>query len=374
MTRRFVTDTVLDNARLRLKLCGAAALMLLCSACGDGIPKDQDDEDDGESPPPQAALSIMAGDATIEGTMDGTGTAARFKWPQGIAIDADGNLYVADTGNFVIRKITPAGVVTTVAGAAGTSDYVDGNTGNARFGNPVAVAVSRNGTLHVADNLRIRSISTAGRVSTTALIPIGSNVSGGRMATVVPGAIAVDANDNLFVTNGYGTRRIAGGNTLMLEGQSVVNNLTGASLFEPRGVAVDGNNNVFVFDLEREISRWNPNGLVGANPLVTLAGAPNSRGASNGTGNAARFEQVVGLTVDPQGNVYAADAINNLVRRITPAGVVTTVAGTARSMTLRTGDLPGSLADVRGVVADGKGNLYVTSGNAVVKIRLPESR
>ena len=168
MTRRSVTDT----ARLRLKLCGAAALMLLCSACGDGIPKDEDDEDGGESPPPQAALSILAGDPTIEGTMDGAGTAARFKWPQGIAIDADDNLYVADTGNFVIRKITPAGVVTTVAGAAGTSGFVDGDAGNARFGNPVAVAVNRRGTIYVADNLRIRSITSAGRVSTTATIPI----------------------------------------------------------------------------------------------------------------------------------------------------------------------------------------------------------
>lgn len=374
MTRRAVTDTALDAARLRLKLCGAAALMLLCSACGDGIPKDKDEDDDGESPPPQAALSILAGDATIEGTMDGTGTAARFKWPQGIAIDSDGNLYVADTGNFVIRKITPAGVVTTVAGAAGTSGYVDGNIGNARFGNPVALAVNRSGTIYVTDNLRIRSITTNGRVSTTVQIPIGSNVSGGRVASVMPGGIAVDANDNLFVTNSYGTRRISNGTTFMLEGQSVVNDLSGVSLFEPRGVAVDSNNNVFVFDLEREISRWNQNGLIGTNPLITLAGAPNVRGAANGTGNAARFEQVVGLTVDPQGNVYAADAINNLVRKITPAGVVTTVAGTTRSVTLRTGDLPGSLADVRGVVADGKGNLYATSGNAVVKIRLPESR
>ena len=371
MTRRAVTDTALNSARLRLKLCGAAALMLLCSACGDGIPKDEDDEDGGESPPPQAALSILAGDPTIEGTMDGTGTAARFKWPQGIAIDADDNLYVADTGNFVIRKITPAGVVTTVAGAAGTSGFVDGDAGNARFGNPVAVAVNRRGTIYVADNLRIRSITSAGRVSTIATIPIGSNISAGRVASVVPGAIAVDANDNLFITNSYSTRRIAGDNTLMLEGQSVVNDLTGVGLFEPRGVAVDINNNVFVFDLDREISRWNPNGFIGVNNMIFLAGAANARGSSNGVGTAARFEQVVALTVDPRGNVYAADAINNLVRRITPEGVVTTVAGSTRSTTLRTGDLPGSLADVRGIVTDGKGNLYVTSGNAVVKIRLP---
>ena len=371
MTRRAVTDTAFDTARLRLKLCGAAALLLLCSACGDGIPKDEDDEDGGESPLPQAALSILAGDPTLEGTMDGTGTAARFKSPRGIAIDTDDNLYVADTGNFVIRKITPAGVVTTVAGAAGTSRFADGDPGNARFEDPVAVAVNRRGTIYVADNLRIRSITSAGRVSTIATIPIGSNVSASRVVSAEPGAIAVDANDNLFITNSYSTRRIAGNNTLMLEGQSVVNNLTGGSLFEPRGVAVDNNNNVFAFDLDREISRWNPNGVIGVNNMIFLAGAANARGSSNGVGTAARFEQVVALTVDPRGNVYAADAINNLVRRITPEGVVTTVAGTTRSTTLRTGDLPGSLADVRGVVTDGKGNLYVTSGNAVVKIRLP---
>lgn len=359
-----------ELARFRLKLCGAAVLMLLCAACGDGIPKDDDDDDD-DAPPPVAALSILAGDATAEGTMDGTGTAARFKTPHGIAIDASGNLYVADTGNFVIRKITPEGVVTTVAGAAGTTAFVDGNAGSARFTNPVAVAVNAGGTVYVADQLRIRSITTAGRVSTALTIPIGSNISNGSLATVWPGALAVDANDTLFITNGYGTRRIAAGNTLMLESQSVTNDLSGTRPFEPRGVAVDRSNNVYVFDLERELSRWNQASSVGFVNLVTLAGAPNTRGAANGTGSAARFEQVVGLTVDQVGNVYAADGINNLVRRITPAGVVTTVAGTTRAGVLRVGDLPGSLADVRGVVADGKGNLYATSGNAVVKIRLP---
>ncbi|MDK6080512.1 hypothetical protein [Massilia varians] len=77
------------------------------------------------------------------------------------------------------------------------------------------------------------------------------------------------------------------------------------------------------------------------------------------------------LTVDPQGNVYAADAVNNLVRKITPEGVVTTLAGTTRKDTLQAGNLPGSLARIRGITNDGKGNLYLTSGNAVIKIRLP---
>lgn len=371
MTRRPAHDT----ARLRLKLFGAAALMLLCSACGDGIPKDQDGDDDGDggTPPPTqtAALSILAGDATAEGTIDATGAAARFKSPRGLAIDANGNLYVADTGNFTIRKITPEGVVTTVAGAAGSSGTAEGSAGNARFANPVAVAVNASGTLYVADNLRIRSITSAGQVSTWATIPVGSNVVDGSMTSARLGALALDGNGNLFITNAYGTRRISAGETTMLEGQSVQNDLSGTRPFEPRGVAVDSSNSVYLFDLEREISRWNPNGAFGMASMVTLAGAQNVRGAVNGAGSEARFEQVVGLAVDPQGNVYAADAVNNLVRRITPAGVVTTVAGTTRSTTLRTGDLPGSLADIRGIVTDGKGNLYATSGNAIVKIKLP---
>lgn len=367
MRRRCMTET----ARLRLKLCGAAALMLVCAACGDGIPKDKDDDDDAPPPVQTAALSILAGDPTAEGTIDATGTAARFKGPRGIAIDGSGNLYVADTGNFTIRRITPEGVVTTVAGAAGTQGTAEGSAGNARFRNPMAVAVNGSGTLYVADNEFIRTISPAGQVGPWARIPVGSNVAGSRLASAYPGAIALDGNGNLFVTNAYGTRRIASGETTMLEGQSVVNDLTGVALIEPRGVAVDSSNNVYLFDLEREISRWNPNAAFGLGSLVTLAGAQNQRGAVNGTGNEARFEQVVALTVDPQGNVYAADAINNLVRRITPAGVVTTVAGTARASTLRSGALPGSLADIRGIVADGKGNLYATSGNAVVRIRLP---
>lgn len=368
MSRRPATET----ARLRLKLFGAATLMLLCSACGDGIPKDKDDDDDGGTPPVQtAALSILAGDPTAEGTMDATGTAARFKWPAGITIDANGNLYVADTGNFTIRKITPDGVVTTVAGAAGTQGTAEGSAGNARFGNPSAVVVNSSGTLYVADNQYIRAISSGGQVSTWATIPVGSNIPTSRLASVFPYALALDGNGNLFATNAYGTRRISAGNTTILEGQAVLNDLTGVALIEPRGLAVDSTNNVFVFDLEREISRWNPNGNVGSDSLFTLAGGRNVRGAVNGTGSAARFEQVVALTVDPQGNVYAADGINNLVRKITSAGVVTTIAGTTRANVLRTGDLPGSLADIRGIVADGKGNLYATSGNAIVKIRLP---
>jgi streptogramin lyase len=360
---------VTTAARRRLRLVYASAAMLLLAACGDHPPKE--DEDDEDPPPAQAAISIVAGSATTSGNTNATGEAARFNGPTGIAVDAAGNLYVTDTGNDAIRKITPAGVVTTLAGGTASTQYVDGAGDRARFVEPVALAIDSSGTLFVADSMRIRSVSSAGQVGTVATIPVGSNVTAGSMPAVVPKGIAVDARSQLLVTNGLSTRRIANGSTSMLEGPEVAQDLFGTRTAEARGVATDSNNNVYVFDLQRRISRsFNPT-TVNLNVLSPLAGAPNGRGAANGTGTAASFEEVVALTVDPQGNVYAADAVNNLVRRITPEGVVSTIAGTVRAATLQTGNLPGSLAPIRGITNDGKGNLYATSGNAVIKIRLP---
>ncbi len=365
-------QVVAKAAGTRLKLLGASALMVLLVACGDHPPKDDGDDDD-TPPPQQAAITIVAGSATEPGNVNATGAAARFNEPRGIAVDAAGNLYVADTENDSIRKITPAGVVTTLAGAPNSEQYVDGPSDRARFIAPLALAINSSGTLYVADYFRIRSVSsTTGQVGTVADFPVGSNVDSRSFMAIVPKGIAVDARDQLLLTNGFGTRRIVAGATGMLEGVQVSQDLFGTRFAEARGVATDSNNNVYVFDLQRQISRtFNPN-TVNANFLTPLAGAPNARGAVNGTGAAASFKEVVALTVDPQGNVYAADAVNNLVRKITPAGVVTTVAGTADTTTLQPGSLPGSLAVLRGITNDGKGNLYATSGHAVIKIRLPQ--
>lgn len=357
---------VAKPARTRLKLLGASALMLLLAACGDHPPKE--DPDDEPDPQPQpAAITLVAGDATAAGSLDATGTAARFRNPHGIAVDSSGNLYVADRGNFTIRKITPAGVVTTLAGAAGNSEFVNGVGGGARFTNPLALALGPGNILYVGDNRLIRRIGTAAQVDTFAEIPRGNNVANGSAILLDIGGIAVDARGDLLVTNGHSTRRLTqNGATTMLEGEQVLNNVSGTRLFRVRGVAADTNNNVYVHTLEGLISKTN-----GSNTLSRLAGSPNQRGYADGTGAAARFEDVEALTVDPQGNVYAADNINNLIRKITPAGVVTTFAGTLKADTLTTGALPGSLPNIHGLTTDGKGSLYATTGNAVIKIRLP---
>jgi serine/threonine-protein kinase len=355
-----------NAGRTRLRLLGASALMVLLAACGDHPPKD--DGDGGEdTPPPSAAITLVAGHATIAGAIDANGGAARFRGPQGITIDSAGNLYVADRGNFTIRKITPNGLVSTLAGSAGNSEFVNGVGGGARFGSPTAIAIAPNNVLYVGDGTLIRSVGTGGQVDTFAQIPPGNNVGNGSAILLDIGGIAVDSRSNVIVTNGHSTRRFAtNGATTMLEGTQVLSNVSGTRLFMLRGVAVDKDNAVYVHALNQTISKTN-----GSLTLTQLAGAPGVRGYADGTGSAAQFEDVVALTVDPQGNLYAADNINNLIRKITPGGVVTTVLGTLKASTLTTGALPGSLPNIGGLTNDGKGTFYATTGNAVIKFTLP---
>lgn len=351
--------------RLRLNLLGASALMVLLAACGDHPPKD-DPDDDRPSPPPPPAITLVAGNATTAGAVDATGSAARFRSPQGIAVDSAGNLYVADRLNFTVRKITPGGVVTTLAGSAGNSEFINGVGGGARFNNPLALAIGPNNILYVGDFRLVRRVGTGGQVDTFSEIQRG-DVDSRSTPLIDIGGIAVDTRGDVLVTNGHGTRRISqNGAITMLEGTEVLSNVSGTRAFLQRGVATDSSNNVYVQRLDRTIARTN-----GSNTLAQLAGAVDARGYADGTGAAARFEDVVAMTVDPQGNVYAADNINNVIRKITPTGVVTTVVGTLKGTSLSTGALPGSLPNIGGLTTDGKGTFYATAGHAVIKFTLP---
>ena len=365
MKTTVMTATAPTTARLRLKVLGASALMVLLVACGDHPPKE--DPDDKPPPPPPAAITLVAGNASTAGALDGTGTATRFRGPQGITIDSAGNLYVADKGNFTIRKITPAGVVTTVAGSAGTSGFINSVGLLAQFIAPTAVAIGPNNVLFVGDGQRVRTVASGGQVQTFAEIPRGNNVDGRSAILLDIGGVAVDSRGDVLVTNGHSTRRItANGATSILEGVDVLSNAFGTKAFLQRGVAIGSSNNVYVQALNRTISKTS-----GSNTLSQLAGATDVRGYADGTGAAARFEDVVAMTLDAQGNVYAADNINNLIRKITPTGAVTTVLGTLKATTLVTGALPGSLPNIGGLTTDGKGNFYATTGHAVIKFTLP---
>lgn len=355
-------------ARLRVRLLCAGVAALLC-ACGPGGPKrETNDGGGGGDSGPGTGISILAGDPVTGGTVDKKGTAARFNTPRGLAVDTNGNVYVADEGNLTIRKIAPDGTVSLFAGVAGASGTKDGKGNNARFMQPTALTIDGSGDLYMLDGAKIRKITADGTVTTLTTLSFGNF---GLDVKDTPAGIAADGNGNLYVTSGVDTRRIPisnPGRSTTLE-TGAVEAIYGTGQLVPRGVTVAPDGTAYVADLTRTLSRATSN----ATALTRFVGAAGQGGNADGNTSTARFQQLLALTMDKNGNLYGADALNNTIRKITtPDGIVTTVAGSATSTTLRTGKLPGSFAQLRGIAVDGSGTLYATSGNAVVKIVVPQ--
>ena len=275
---------------------------------------------------PAGLVSTFAGNGT-QGLINAPGLLASFNQPTGIAVDAAGNVYVGDAGNDRIRKITSTGIVSTLAGSDSTG-YADGADSTASFFHPEGIALDAAGNVYVADagNNLIRKVATSGTVSTFA--SNGTDVGETNIFSN-PTGVAVDASGNVFVAN------YINNNILKVSAAGVVSTFAGsgatgatngagssASFYFPNSVAVDAANNVYVADgINDLVRKITPDGTVS-----TLAGSGKS-GAVDGTGIAASFDGPAGLAVDAAGNVYVADSNNNLIRKITPAGVVTTVAG-----------------------------------------------
>ncbi len=311
-------------------------------------------------------FSTFAGQAST-GSADGVGTDAQFNFPFGIAVDSAGNVYVADTSNATIRKITPGGVVTTLAGLANAEGQTDGTGSAARFGEPGSVAADSAGNVYVADLLsyEIRKVTPAGVVTT--LVPSGT--------LFLPSSVTVDKAGNLYVadTDHHIIRKVtpAGVVTTLagLLGTSGTNDGTGgaARFNRPSGVTVDTATNVYVADTSNQtIRKVTPAGIV-----TTLAGFAGSIGASDGTGTNARFSYPNDVAVDNAGNVFVADTDNETIRKITPAGVVTTLAG--QGGTVGHADGTGNAATFNfpfGLAVDSATNVYVadTRNSAIREI------
>lgn len=327
-------------------------------------------------------VTTLAGWPGSSGSANGTGRAARFALAGGLRVDNSGNVYVSDSSNYTIRKVTAAGVVTTVAGTPGELGSTDGPAATAKFAGVGGVAIDPSGNLYVADsgNYTIRKITPGGTVSTLAGVAgTRGEVDGTGSAARLydPQNLAVDRAGNIYVADGMGDV------VRMITPAGVVTTLAGtpetsgsadgtgsaASFNDPTGINVDLLGNVYVADYGNDIVRKiAPGGVV-----TTIAGSPLTQGSADGTGSAANFNGPAGVGVDSSGNVYVADSGNDTVRMINPSGFVTTVAGKAGD-----GDGVNGLAtDARfntpgDVSIDNSGIVYVAdSQNSTIRRIIP---
>jgi sugar lactone lactonase YvrE len=291
------------------------------------------------------AVTTFAGLAGSYGSTDATGTAARFTYPSGVASDSGGNIYVADTNNCTIRKIVVStGVVTTLAGTAGSPGSTDGTGSAALFNNPIGVACDTSGNIYVADstNSTIRKIVASTGVVTTLAGLAGStgstDATGSAARFSGPQGVVCDTSGNIYVadTNNSTIRKIVAstGVVTTLAGTAGLigaGNGTGsaARFYNPYGVACDTGGNVFVADT----SNFTIRKIVASTAVVTtLAGAAGIQAEGDGTGSGAYFNNPVGITCDTGGNIYVTDSSGQTIRKvISSTGVVTTLAGSANS-------------------------------------------
>jgi sugar lactone lactonase YvrE len=314
-------------------------------------------------------FTTWLGRAGQPGAVDGVGTAARFRAPGNIAIDSAGNAYVADSANNIIRKVTAAGVVTTLAGLAGVGGNADGFATTARFNGPTGIAVDAAGNIYVADtgNHTIRLINSVGVVVTlagTGGAQGAVDATGAAARFAFPSALAIDSTGLIYVadTLNHTIRKVTNLGVVTTfagaAGQSGSLDATGAAarFFLPSGIAVDAAFNVYVGDtMNHLIRKITPAGVV-----TLFAGFANSVGSADGLIGNARFNQPKGVALDTSGNVYVADTGNHTIRRISPAGLVVTMAGVAGV----SGSLDGVATNARffspnGVALDSSNNIYV---------------
>lgn len=309
-------------------------------------------------------VTTLAGVAGAAGFSDGTGAAARFVYLNNLGMDSAGNIYAADgSPSCTVRKITPTGVVTTVVGTPGLSGAVDGTGTAARFYNPQGgIAIDSSGNYFVPDsyNHTIRKVTPNDVVTT--LAGTGTNGFSDGTGTAaqfsnVP-SMAIDSLGNLYVTDAHSIRKItAAGVVTTLAGvwyTSGSTNGTGtAALFNtPQGIAIDGSNNLYVSDSNNNKIRK----VTTAGVVTTFVGADTS-GLIDGNGTAARFSSPKGLTILPNGTIYVIDSGNNLIRKITSAGVVSTFVGNTQGE----GVTLGSIANPNTAIGGANGIAYYPS-------------
>ncbi len=254
-------------------------------------------------------VTTLAGSGEV-GSKDGKGTRASFFSPTALTVDKKGIVYVADTHNNLIRAINPDGTVTTLAGKTGL-----------KFDNPSGIAVDTFGNLYVSDwNNQIRKITPDGEVTNFAGHGTRGALNGDRSKATfyLPYGLAVDLHGNLFVSDCYNNqiRKISpAGQVTTLAGMIVKgarNDRTdSSSFFHPAGIAIDQIGNIYVADTGNNLIR-----RIGVDHRVTTLAGTGTRGLMNGKKIDATFWRPTGIAVDSAGNIFIADCLNNVIRKI----------------------------------------------------------
>ena len=334
---------------------------------------------------PNGVITTVAGSRALSlgsGLGDnGPATSAFLDNPQGVAVDSAGNLYIADTYDSRIRKVT-GGIITTVAGNGSLGYSGDGAAAtSAELFFPQGVAVDSAGNLYIADtfNNRVRMVASNGNIATVA----GNGSAGysgdsGPAATAQlngPQGVAVDSAGNLYIADtGNGlVRKVTGSGTIAtVAGNGMAESLgdsgpaTAALLIGPQGVAVDSSGNFRIADTGNQRVRE----VMSGGTIATLAGSGLQPFSGDGGPAAlAQFSGLGGVAADATGNLYVADANNYRVRKINPAGAVSTIAGTGSCCYSGDGGAAASAeVNASAVAVDSGGNVYIAGGARVRKI------
>jgi glucose/arabinose dehydrogenase len=330
-----------------------------------------------------ARTTVVGTGHATSGVNRGSATAAQLGAPRGVAVASDGGVYIADEFNNQVYRVSPAGVITTVAGSLGPAFSGDGGRATAaKLFSPLGVAVARDGSIYIADpgDERVRRVSSTGIITTVAGDGQSGSSGDGGPATAAevdfPSAVAVAADGNLYVATEVDNRvrRVSPAGiitTVAGDGQYGSSGdggpATAAELADPVSVAVAADGNVYIADAGNDrVRRVSPAGII-----TTVAGdGVRGSGGDGGPATAAELDSPSAVAMAADGDLYIATEVDNRVRRVSPAGIITTVAGDGQYGSSGDGGpaTAAELANPVSVAVAADGSLYIAdAGNDRVR-------